>query len=408
MTSTTQANPRLEAIAAAIERHGHGRVPRELRRRQLLELATELFAERGFAAASMDELAARAGVSKPVIYDQFGSKEGLLLAAIDALGEELSATVVEAVAGRTDPEDLMRAGSLAFFRFVGERSATWAMVFGATRSISDASPPAMDKLDEIRRRQDGLVSAVILASARELGGEPGQLELGAITRALNGVYEGLVDWWAEHPEVEAEQLTEWVRRPRPARARGDGRARLSGDRRSSRTEPLTQRRPNAAGAASRVLTPVAGETSSKERSMAATSHVKWTGDLKAGQGSIEVGSGALTANYSAASRFSDGEGTNPEELLAAAHAGLLLDGADAGPRQCRSRARERRDRRQGAPPQGGDGGFEIHRSSWRPSARSPASPPRTSGSTPKRRRGVPALEGAGRSRRSRSTPARDR
>lgn len=210
MTSTTQANPRLEAIAAAIERHGHGRVPRELRRRQLLELATELFAERGFAAASMDELAARAGVSKPVIYDQFGSKEGLLLAAIDALGEELSATVVEAVAGRTDPEDLMRAGSLAFFRFVGERSATWAMVFGATRSISDASPPAMDKLDEIRRRQDGLVSAVILASARELGGEPGELELGAITRALNGVYEGLVDWWSEHPEVEAEQLTEWV------------------------------------------------------------------------------------------------------------------------------------------------------------------------------------------------------
>jgi len=200
----------LAEIERQVETHGHGRVPRDLRRRHLLALATELFAERGFAAASMDELAQRAGVSKPVIYDLFGSKEGLLLAAIETLGIELNEAVRVAVVGRRDPEELLRAGSLAFFDFVGARSDAWQMAFGASRTLTDSSPSAMAKLEEIRERQDSLVAAVILASARKLGGEPDPLELGAITRALNGVYEGLVDWWAAHPDVEAERLAEWV------------------------------------------------------------------------------------------------------------------------------------------------------------------------------------------------------
>lgn len=210
VTFTTQAPPALAAIERQLAKHGHGRVPRELRRRHLLALATELFAERGFAAASMDELAQRAGVSKPVIYDQFGSKEGLLLAAIEALGIELNEVVGAAVAGRSEPEELLRAGSLAFFGFVGAHSDAWQMAHGASRSLTDPSPSATAKLEEIRQRQDGLVAAVILASARKLGGEPDPLELGAITRALNGLYEGLVEWWAAHPEVGAERLSEWV------------------------------------------------------------------------------------------------------------------------------------------------------------------------------------------------------
>ncbi len=54
--------------------------------------------------------------------------------------------------------------------------------------------------------------------------------------------------------------------------------------------------------------------------MASTSHVKWTGDLESGEGQIDTGTGAVSGSYSAASRFSDGAGTNPEELIAAAHA----------------------------------------------------------------------------------------
>lgn len=204
MTSATQALDRELAV------HRHGRVPRELRRRQLLAIAVELFGQRGYAGVSMDELAARAGVTKPVVYSIFGSKEGVLLDAIDELGTELNVAVRAAVAGRAEPADLLREGSLAFFRVVGARHEAWRMVFGLGHSLGDASADAGERLALIRRRQDALVSAVILASARELGGDPGELELSAITRALNGVYEGLVEWWAEHPEAEPEQLTEWV------------------------------------------------------------------------------------------------------------------------------------------------------------------------------------------------------
>ena len=96
------------------------------------------------------------------------------------------------------------------------------MVFGLTRSIGGASPEAAERLEAIRRRQDALVSAVLLASARELGGEPDPLEVSAVTRGLNGVYEGLVEWWGEHPDVSARAAHRVGDGARPPRARGDG------------------------------------------------------------------------------------------------------------------------------------------------------------------------------------------
>lgn len=215
VTSATRTPPRprnerLAAIERELAGHPHRRVPRDLRRRHLLELATELFSERGFEAASMDELAQRAGVSKPVIYDQFGSKEGLVVAVVDAMGLELNEAIRAAIDGRTDPGDLLRAGSLAFFHFVGERRATFAMAFGAVRTLDSTSVPLVEKVAEIRARQDALVAAGIAATAETLGGEPDPLEISAITRGLNGIYEGLVEWWDEHPEVPASRLAEWV------------------------------------------------------------------------------------------------------------------------------------------------------------------------------------------------------
>src|SRR5215212_10680191 len=84
---------------ARIEDFRHGRVPRAVRERQLVELGEELFAERGFAKASMDELARRAGVTKPVIYELFGSKDGLFRACLEGLAMRLAESIAEAARG---------------------------------------------------------------------------------------------------------------------------------------------------------------------------------------------------------------------------------------------------------------------------------------------------------------------
>ena len=79
-----------------------GRMPRSARRKQLLQAAQEVFVANGYHAAAMDDIAERAGVSKPVLYQHFPGKLELYLALMDTQAEALRRAVVEALAGTTD------------------------------------------------------------------------------------------------------------------------------------------------------------------------------------------------------------------------------------------------------------------------------------------------------------------
>ena len=199
----------------AVARYRHGRVPRAVRERQLLELAGELFAERGYGAASMDELAARAGVSKPVIYKLFGSKRELFVACTEELGRELTEIVATAVEGSEGVEELLRSGGEAFFGFIRDNRALWSVAYGTALvppiSGEDESPGGVGgKLAELRARQNELVRAVIVAATAELGLELDDFSSEAMARGLNGIYEGLAVWAIERPEIPAEDLAGWV------------------------------------------------------------------------------------------------------------------------------------------------------------------------------------------------------
>jgi AcrR family transcriptional regulator len=185
--------------ALEVARYAHGKVPRELRERQVLELAAELFAERGYAGASMDELAARAGISKPVVYDLVGSKEELFRAFLRKVADELAETVASAVTGQHDPESQIRAGSLAFFRFVAEHRRTWTVLAEGGAFAEEETA--------IRRRQDDLVTALLSEAAEE---PPDPLHVQALAHALNGAYEALALWWRDHPELSPETLADWL------------------------------------------------------------------------------------------------------------------------------------------------------------------------------------------------------
>jgi len=187
-----------------IEDFRHGRVPRAVRERQLVALGEELFAERGFAKASMDELARRAGVTKPVIYELFGSKEGLFGACVEGLALRLAESIAEAARGadvageEPDPEARLRAGGLAFLRFACENRVAYELLYEGR--FSDAAAG-------VRRRQ----AALILELMREIASEdtdPRELELAA--NAVNSAYEGVAHWMWDHPESEVEQLADWT------------------------------------------------------------------------------------------------------------------------------------------------------------------------------------------------------
>src|SRR4051794_4242513 len=108
------------------------RLPREERMEQTLSAARGLFAERGYAAVTMDEVAAEVGVTKPLLYNYFGNKEGLYTACMERAGDALSATIAASVASTSSPEEALRAGVQAFFAFLDTDRAAWAVLFDET------------------------------------------------------------------------------------------------------------------------------------------------------------------------------------------------------------------------------------------------------------------------------------
>jgi AcrR family transcriptional regulator len=187
------------AVPQRIEDYAHGRVPRVLREQQLLELAEQLFAERGYAGASMDELARRAGVTKPVVYELFGSKDGLFAACIDRSIERLAEDITAAVHAETDPEARIRAGGLAFLRFAAENRGAWDLMSMGGQFAEQAM--------RVRSSQAELVRQLMAEMARP-DVDPRELEV--VAHAVNAAYEGVAHWMWAHPGTPIDRLADWV------------------------------------------------------------------------------------------------------------------------------------------------------------------------------------------------------
>ena len=114
------------------------RLPRPARRRQLLGAAQEVFVAQGYHAAAMDEIAERAGVSKPVLYQHFPGKLELYLALLDESVEELVGIVRDALSSTTDNKQRVPATFKAFFDFVGSSGEAFRLVFESDLSNEPA------------------------------------------------------------------------------------------------------------------------------------------------------------------------------------------------------------------------------------------------------------------------------
>jgi AcrR family transcriptional regulator len=106
------------------------RLPASARRRQLLDAALDAFATHGFHATSMNEVAEAAGVTKPVLYQHFGSKRALYSELLDDVATTLQDRIREATA-TGGPRSQVEAGFRAYFTFVAERRSRFTLLFGS-------------------------------------------------------------------------------------------------------------------------------------------------------------------------------------------------------------------------------------------------------------------------------------
>lgn len=179
------------------------RVPRAIRERQMIQIAEEVFASRGYAAASMDEIAERVGVSKPMLYEYFRSKEGLLAACIAQSRTELRAAIEQAVAGTSCPEEALRRGLRAFFDFARDRRRAWSLLRHEGTLIGT---PAWEEIEATRRQQADLI-ATLLADHLAPGSP---LRVEAAAEFVVGACERLAIWCERNNEVTPEQATNYA------------------------------------------------------------------------------------------------------------------------------------------------------------------------------------------------------
>jgi AcrR family transcriptional regulator len=136
------------------------RLPAERRRRQLLDVALEVFARQGFHATSMDEIAETAGVTKPVLYQHFRSKRALYRELLDDVGARLLDAVTKATASAAGPRQQVEAGFEAYFRYVARHESAFRLLFGggsrrdaefanAVRQVEDAIADAIASLIDV-------------------------------------------------------------------------------------------------------------------------------------------------------------------------------------------------------------------------------------------------------------------
>jgi AcrR family transcriptional regulator len=188
--------------AASETRPRSNRLPRHERRRQLLDAALEVFVSQGYHAAAMDEIAERAGVSKPVLYQHFPGKLELYLALLDESVGTLVDTVRDALRSNTDPKQRVAATFGAYFEYVGGQGQAYRLIFESDLSNE---PAVRNRLEMVQRQCAEMVSQAVKQDAGISDDEAHLLSVGMV-----GMAQVTARYWLsarDHiPREAAEQL----------------------------------------------------------------------------------------------------------------------------------------------------------------------------------------------------------
>jgi AcrR family transcriptional regulator len=176
-------------------------MPRSEREALILREARSCFAQHGFHETTMEEVATRAGVTKPIVYSYFGSKEGLLMrCAEEATGELLAALERSSSAGPRDRR--LWHGLLTVFDWIDANREGWAVLYpdGPARA-----GPFAAGLVRTRAAVAGMLTRLLVDTAAGEGVAPAaRAHIEPIAYALLAATEATAEWWLAHPEEPRE------------------------------------------------------------------------------------------------------------------------------------------------------------------------------------------------------------
>jgi AcrR family transcriptional regulator len=187
--------------SAQAAKAGGTRLPRPARRLQLLGAARHVFVAQGYHAAAMDEIAERAGVSKPVLYQHFPGKLDLYLALLDESADGLVKIVTNALSSTDDNRERVSAAMKAFYDYVAGEGEAFRLVFESDLSNE---PAVRGRLDRAMSECADMVSQFIREDAGVSSDEAQLLGM-----ALVGMAQVTARYWLSTgqaiPKETAEQ-----------------------------------------------------------------------------------------------------------------------------------------------------------------------------------------------------------
>lgn len=174
------------------------RLPRKQREAQMLEAAAREFGRQGYETTSMDDIAAACGVTKPMLYNYFGSKDGLYCAMIDRAGSHLVKSMM-ALAQEPDPLRRLQGALHVFLDFVSQHQDSWRMVFA-----SDGGGAGEQSRISNYRQQVMTATIFTLAEMKPeaLPFKQAQQFVEPYAYGLLGAGEAIAQWWISSTDAD--------------------------------------------------------------------------------------------------------------------------------------------------------------------------------------------------------------
>ncbi len=181
----------------------HRKLPQEVRRQQVLDAATTQFGTAGYAAASLGDIAARAGVSKALVLTYFGSKEELFAACAARAGAPLVAAVEEVITTPQPPAAMAAATLAAIFGALEEQPHGWNVINDRALPRGGPGDTAARTVRRAIAEQAGRgVAGIADLPVHDLD------DLAIVTDVWMSAVTAMVNWWLRHPDRTAAEMTE--------------------------------------------------------------------------------------------------------------------------------------------------------------------------------------------------------